>query len=89
MVNQLRFEIKEVSNGILVEAKYLHDDDATGEQLVCQFIEDDEIEAFAAFLRLLDEHYGPMSSRYSKERIYIVVAPGDKHPDFNHDCIFE
>jgi len=88
MVNQLRFEIKEVSNGILVEAKYLHDDDATGEQLVCQSIEDNEIEAFAAFLRLLDENYGPMSSRYSDRRIYITVAAGDKNDNFK-DRLFQ
>jgi hypothetical protein len=37
---------------------------------------DGEIEAFADFLRLLDEHYGP-----SPKRIYISVEPGDKHGD--------
>ena len=39
-----------------------------------------EVEAFAAFLWALEQHIGPATSRYSPERIYILVRPGDKHP---------
>jgi len=41
--------------------------------------EDDDVEAFAAFLYYLVENFGPSPSRYSPKRIYIRVEPGDKH----------
>lgn len=49
------------------------------EEIAYQETGDGEIEAFADFLRLLDEHYCPSTSRYSAKRIYICVEPGDKH----------
>jgi hypothetical protein len=43
-----------------------------------QEIDGAEIEAFADFLRYLNEHYGPSTSRYSPKRIHISVEPSDK-----------
>lgn len=36
------------------------------------------VQAFAKFLRIIENECGPDTSRYSKERIYISVLPGDK-----------
>lgn len=44
-----------------------------------------EVEGFAGLLRFLSEEYGPSTSRYSPERIYISVAPGDKFDSEIHD----
>ena len=49
------------------------------EEIAYQETGDGEIEAFADFLRLLDEHYCSSTSRYSAKRIYICVEHGDKH----------
>lgn len=42
---------------------------------------EDDIEAFADFLRTINDHYGPTTGRYSKKRIYVTIAPGDKRDD--------
>ena len=81
----MRFDITAVSNGTLVEASYLHTEDADTEQYVSQSIEDTPTRAFAEMLRVLVDNYAPMSSRYSEERIYILVRPGDKHDDFTNE----
>jgi len=44
--------------------------------------EDLEIEAFADFLRTINELCGPTTSRYSKKRIHINLIPGDKSEEF-------
>lgn len=44
--------------------------------------ENSEHQAFASFLRYLTDQYGPSDGRHSDERIYIIVGPGDKHPDY-------
>jgi hypothetical protein len=74
----MKFEIRRVHNGavLLVEPDHL---DAEAEEVVYQEIEDDEVEAFADFLRHLLEHYGPQTSRYSVKRISVRVEPGDKY----------
>ncbi len=73
----MKFEIRRVQNGAVlrVEPDCL---EAEAEELVYQEKETDEIEAFEDFLRLLLDHYGPNTSRYSPKRIYIRVEPGDK-----------
>jgi hypothetical protein len=74
----VKFEIRSVKNGAVlrVEPDY---PDAEVEEIVYQESETDEIEAFADFLRFLDEHYGPATSRYSPKRIHVTVEPGDKY----------
>lgn len=73
----MKFEIRRAQNGVVlrVEPDY---PDADPEEVVYQEREDDEIEAFAHFLRYLVDHYGPNTSRYSPKRIHVRVEPGDK-----------
>lgn len=71
----MKFEIKRAKNGILLS---VHFTDGEFEELVYQEVEENEVEAFANFLRVLDEHYGPSTSRYSPKRIYVRMEPGDK-----------
>ena len=71
----MKFEIKSATNGFILKCE----DD--GELYVHQ--EADDVEVFADFLRLLCDAYGPISSRYEAQRIYVIVQPGDKHPDYN------
>lgn len=44
-----------------------------------KYDEEEEIECFADFLRVLNDEYGPTTSRYSSKRIYINIEPGDKY----------
>lgn len=37
-----------------------------------------EVEAFTDLLRYLLDQLGPSTSRYSEQRIYIEIRPGDK-----------
>lgn len=73
----MKFEIRPASNGVVLRVD--HDfPDAEPEEVVYQEQDGNEVEAFADFLRHLDAHYGPSTSRYSEKRIYITVEPGDK-----------
>lgn len=69
------FKIRPVKNGLLLEC-VRYDDES--EELVYQETEVNEIEAFAQFLRLLADEYGPSTSRYSEKRIRVKISPGDK-----------
>lgn len=73
----MKFEIRRVQNGAVLRVEpEIPDEEA--KEIVYQETETGEIEAFADFLRLLLEHYGPTTSRYSPWRIRIVIEPGDK-----------
>lgn len=73
----MKFEIRRVQNGAVLRVEpEIPDEEA--KEIVYQETETGEIEAFADFLRLLLEHYGPTTSRYSPRRIRIVIEPGDK-----------
>ncbi len=74
----MKFEIRRADNGVILQVE---DDtpDSTIEEVVWQEREDDEVEAFADFLRYLVDHYGPSTGRYSPKRIYVRVEPGDKY----------
>ena len=76
----MKFEIHRVKNGAVLRVEYDYPEGEV-EEIAYQETDGGEIEAFADFLRLLDEHYGPSTSRYSPKRIYISVEPGDKHGD--------
>jgi len=41
-------------------------------------------ESFADILRMLSDYYDP-GSRHDAKRVYIIEAPGDKHPDFTEE----
>lgn len=75
----MKFEIRRVKNGSILTAFMVGDE--SKEELVCQekFDEDDEVDCFAEFLQLINEHYGPSTNRYSEKRIHISVGPGDKY----------
>ncbi len=73
----MKFEIRHVANGVILRVED-QAPDASPAEVVYQEREDDEIEAFAEFLRHVLDHYGPSTSRYSAKRIHVVVEPGDK-----------
>lgn len=79
----MKFEIKRVTNGLILTAEYGSDLPEENITLVYQepsiSLEENEAEAFADFLRLINDNFGPMTSRYSKARIYVTVEPGDKY----------
>ena len=82
----MKFEIRNVKNGLVV-AVWLTEDENKKEEIVFQeeFAEEDSVEAFATFLRCLNEHYGPSTSRHSPKRIYVLVRPGDKNDAFTDE----
>ena len=82
--SKMKFEIRSTKNGAILRVEYDSPEGET-EEICYQESDGGEIEAFADFLRFLDENYGPSTSRYSPKRIYIVVKTGDKHPDFGKD----
>ncbi len=73
----MKFEIRRVKNGALLRVEPQTPDEKT-EKIVFQETESGEIEAFADFLGILLENYGPTTSRYSPKRISITIEPGDK-----------
>lgn len=77
------FEIRNAANGLIVES---HEDDGETKELVYQevFDEDQEHEVFAAFLRELEDHFGPAGSKWSEKRIRVVVRPGNDYPEAEH-----
>ena len=73
----MKFEVRRACNGAIL--RVIGDPEKDGrEEVVYQETEDDEIEAFADFLRHLVDNYGPATSRYSPKRIHVVVEPGEK-----------
>lgn len=80
----MKFEIHSTKNGAVLRVEHDYPEGET-EEFCYQETEDGEFESFANFLRLLNENYGPSTSRHSPKRIYIVVKPGDKHPDFDNE----
>jgi len=80
----MKCEIRSTKNGAVLRVEHDYPEGET-EEICYQETSDGEIEAFADFLRCLNDHYGPSTSRYSPKRIYIVVKPGDKHPDFDNE----
>lgn len=74
----MKFEIHRAANGAILRVE-ADAPDTPPDEVVYQEREDDEVEAFAEFLRHLLEHYGPVTSRYSAKRIHIVVDAGDKY----------
>ncbi|MDO8526772.1 MAG: hypothetical protein Q7T03_03685 [Deltaproteobacteria bacterium] len=77
------FEIRKVKNGILLKVSDAGMEESDIKEIVYQekYDEEDEIECFRDFLWLLNEHYGPSTSRYSPKRIHITIEPGDKFGD--------
>jgi len=74
----MKFEIRHTNNGALLRVEHDYPEGET-EEICYQKTEGGEIEAFADFLRFLNDHYSPSTNRYSPKRIHILVKPGDKH----------
>lgn len=72
----MKCEIRRAQNGVVLRIS--EQEDGESEEVVYQETEVDEVEAFAAFLRYMVDHYGPTTSRYSPKQIAILVQPGDK-----------
>lgn len=69
--------IRAAANGYICQVR------EDGQEWVCDDTADDnEVDAFATFLRIILNNYGPSSSRYDDKRIYVIVAPGDKNDAF-------
>ncbi len=77
----LRCEIRGAKNGWILKVEHPAAGVNEPDEIVVEEKYDSEIECFADFLRTLDEELGPSTSRYSPQRIYIQVRPGDKHED--------
>ncbi len=73
----MKFEIRHAENGAILRVEHDYPEGET-EEICYQETEGGEIEAFADFLRYLNEHYGPSTSRYSPKRNYISVKSGDR-----------
>ena len=74
----MKIEIRQVRNGAVLRVEPEQPGDEA-EEFVYQETDSAEIDAFADFLRVLLDHCGPQTSRYSPKRIHIVVEPGDKY----------
>ena len=59
----MKFEVCRAQNGAVLRVEP-DDPHAEPEEVVYQERDDDEIEAFADFLRHVVDHYGPTTSRY-------------------------
>lgn len=83
------FKVEHVKNGIIVEITPSEFPEET-ERLVYQapeYDDDQEKEAWRAFLYSLTEHYGPHHDKWGKEEITIDIRPGRKC-DFKDDLIW-
>jgi hypothetical protein len=74
----MKFEIRHARNGVVLRIES-EDHGGEPEEVVYQESESGNIEAFADFLRFLLDNYGPHTSRYSPQRIHVVIEPGDKY----------
>lgn len=75
-MHEFTVKVKRVDNGYRIEL------DEEGQEFVFQETDDDEVDAFVAFLRLLDDTIGPMGGKYSEKRVYISALPGLDHPNY-------
>jgi len=69
----MKIEIEKVDNGYIIADL----DQFSYTKFVVNSIDE--------LFRELIDHFGEYGSRYDEERIYIVKAPGDKHPNFTQD----
>jgi len=77
----MRFEMRQARNGWILKVERPVLSPGESDRIVCEEDYDDEVECFAAFLRTLDEEFGPSTSRYSAKRICVRIEPGDKFED--------
>ena len=71
------FELSNIKNGIMLKAKLQED----GEEVIVyqeSYHDDEDLERFADFLKVIDDSCGPTRDKYSDERIAITIEPGHK-----------
>ena len=74
----MRFEIRHATNGWILRGEAPLTEGVEAIEVISQEKYEDEVECFADFLRVLNEKFGPSTSRHSPKRIFIRVEPGDK-----------
>ncbi len=77
----LRCEIRRARNGWILKVEHPAFEAGEPDEVVYEEKYDDEVECFAAFLRSLNDEFGPSTSRYSPKRVYVQVERGDKYED--------
>ena len=78
----MKVEIKPADNGYILTIDY---EDPESENSITVFACGGDVSSTQCFKELLNELdlvLGPSSSRYDDERIYTIIAPGDKHESF-------
>lgn len=80
-----KIEFKQAKNGLIMTITH---SDGSAERIVYNDssmryddVESEEIARFRDFLWFITDTYGPTTNRYSKERIYIEIRPGDKYEE--------
>lgn len=82
----MKIIIETIANGWTVST-----DDGENYSSVVGFAYDDndfesvQVAKFADLLSYIIDSIGPTTSRYDKARIYIKIAPGDKHEDYKEN----
>jgi hypothetical protein len=76
----MKFYIKHIKNGVVLQAK---DGDICYQE---SYDGDQDHDAFADFLRIITENFGPTDGRHGKKRIYITVRHGDKYDCHEKPC---
>lgn len=73
----MKLLIETVSNGFILTVK----DDDSHKLVFSQFngTEESQIQTMVELLYSINDLIGPMTSRYSKERIRVITEPGDKY----------
>ena len=79
--------ISNVNNGVRIAITY---EDGEKQEYVIQELDDERssVEAWRQAFSTIFDDYGPAVGRHSDARLYFVVAPGDKHEDFE-DTIYQ
>ena len=86
----MEIKVKKAINGFVIETKEAADADGFVKENTAVFEFDEtkhETEAFRSFVYDLAELLEVGGSRYDEKRFYAIVAPGDKHPEFNDSLL--
>jgi hypothetical protein len=87
MATLITIAISDVANGTKVA---LQEDGGERVEYVVQASDDERraVEAWREALQTIYEQHGPGSGRYAAARLWLTVAPGDKHVGFE-DTLYQ
>ena len=74
----MKLEIEVVGNGYIVTKL----DEESKEVTVFESKHDSDVESVRDLLGHIESEIGHSSSRHDDKRIYVIIAPGDKHEKF-------